>query len=63
MPEVDDARGMSSIFVAIWKEPQQIARAGETVLFQDFRTPGADALEELNGSVGRDHAARLTVNG
>jgi len=59
MSEVDDARGMSSIFVAIREEPEEIARGVEAVLLEDFRTAGADALEESNGSVGRDWHAPI----
>ena len=56
MSQVHDARWVSTIFIAIGKKPQEIARRSQPILFQDFGTAGADALEELDGSVGRDHA-------
>ena len=54
MSEVDDARGVSAVFVSIGKEPEEIARCSQAVLLQDFGTAGADALKKLNGGFGRD---------
>ena len=59
MSEVGHVGGMTAIFVAIGKKPQEIAGGSQSVFFQDFRARRADAFEETDGRGGSDHATIL----
>jgi len=55
VPEVGDRRRMAPVFIAIREEPEQIARRRQPMLVENFRSRRADAFEEADGRVRRNH--------